>query len=126
MQICLFVVVVKHCANSSELFQDCLMVMLFALCLSYRASDCIYDTRCLFVAVGQLKARFIVLPHSDNMSKAHMVPSQSHYTDTRPTSYVLLFSIHTECLASSNHYHQSLWYDTVRDLNPRPPTPTKP
>ena len=29
--------------------------------------DRIYEMRCLFVAVG-LNARFIVLPHSDNMS----------------------------------------------------------
>ena len=32
----------------------------------------IYEMRCLFVAVG-LNARFIVLPHWDNMSQAHML-----------------------------------------------------
>ena len=32
----------------------------------------IYEMRCPFVAVG-LNARFIVLPHWDNMSQAHML-----------------------------------------------------
>ena len=32
----------------------------------------IYEMRCLFVAVGP-NARFIVLPHWDNMSQAHML-----------------------------------------------------
>ena len=32
--------------------------------------DRIYEMRCPFVAVG-LNARFIVLPHWDNMSQAH-------------------------------------------------------
>ena len=35
--------------------------------------DQIYEMRCLFVAVG-LNVRFIVLPHWDNMSKAHILP----------------------------------------------------
>ena len=35
--------------------------------------DRIYEMRCLFVAVG-LNALFIVLPHWDNMSQAHMIP----------------------------------------------------
>ena len=34
--------------------------------------DRIYEIRCLFVAVG-LNALFIVLPHWDNMSYAHML-----------------------------------------------------
>ena len=34
--------------------------------------DRIYEMRCLFVAV-RFNARFIVLPHWDNMSKAHML-----------------------------------------------------
>ena len=34
--------------------------------------DQIYEMRCPFVAVG-LNARFIVLPHWDNMSQAHML-----------------------------------------------------
>ena len=34
--------------------------------------DRIYETRCPFVAVG-LNAHFIVLPHWDNMSQAHML-----------------------------------------------------
>ena len=34
--------------------------------------DRIYEMRCPFVAVGP-NARFIVLPHRDNMSQAHML-----------------------------------------------------
>ena len=34
--------------------------------------DQIYEMRCPFVAVG-LNVRFIVLPHWDNMSQAHML-----------------------------------------------------
>ena len=34
--------------------------------------DQIYEMRCLFVAVGP-NARFIVLPHWNNMSQAHML-----------------------------------------------------
>ena len=34
--------------------------------------DRIYEMRCPFVAVGH-NARFIVLPHWDNMSQAHML-----------------------------------------------------
>ena len=34
--------------------------------------DRIYEMRCPFVAVG-LNARFIVLPHWNNMSQAHML-----------------------------------------------------
>ena len=56
----------------NELFPDCLKVKLFALVLRYRGGDHIYDMRCSFVAVG-LNARFIVLPHWDNMSQAHMI-----------------------------------------------------
>ena len=37
--------------------------------------DRIYEMRCLFVAVG-LNAHFIVLPHWDNMSQAHMLIHQ--------------------------------------------------
>ena len=36
------------------------------------SGDRIYEMRCPFVAVG-LNARFIVLPHKDNMSQAHML-----------------------------------------------------
>ena len=40
--------------------------------------DRIYEMKCPFVAVG-LNARFIVLPHWDNMSQAHcfLVPNVS-------------------------------------------------
>ena len=58
----------------TKLFPDCLKVMLFTCVL---CGDRIYEMRCLFVAVG-INALFIVLPHWDN--------TQSHYTDTRPTS----------------------------------------
>ena len=42
-------------------------VMLFVVVLRHRGVDRIYEVRCLFVAVGP-NARFIVLPHWDNMS----------------------------------------------------------
>ena len=35
-----------------ELFPDCLKVMLFALDVTPQGVDCIYEMRCLFVAVG--------------------------------------------------------------------------
>ena len=47
--------------------------MLFTLVLCHRGGDRIYEMRCPFVAVGP-NARFIVLPHWDNMSQAHMIP----------------------------------------------------
>ena len=57
----------------NELFPDCLKVKLFALVLRHRGGDRIYEMRCLFVAVGP-NAHFVVLPHWDNMSQAHMLP----------------------------------------------------
>ena len=36
------------------------------------SGDWIYEVRCPYVAVG-LNAHFIVLPHLDNMSQAHML-----------------------------------------------------
>ena len=39
-------------------------------------------------------------------------PTQSHYTDTRPTCYVSWSLLHPEYHASRDHSHfQSLWYD---------------
>ena len=49
--------------------------MLFASCFTRRDGDRIYEMKCLFVAVG-LNARFIVLPHWDNMSQAHKLTHQ--------------------------------------------------
>ena len=47
---CLFVILVKCAANSSELFPNCLKIMLFALDLSNGGSDQIYhEMRCIFV-----------------------------------------------------------------------------
>ena len=51
----------------NELFPDSLKVKLFALVLRHRGGDRIYEMRCVFVAVGP-NARFIVLPHWNNMS----------------------------------------------------------
>ena len=67
MFVSLFVVVVKYPANSSELFPDCLEVMLFVQVLRHSGGDCIFERRCLFVAVG-LYALFTVLPQWDNMA----------------------------------------------------------
>ena len=67
--VCLFVsgVSLKSGQLVNELFPDCLKVKLFALVLRHRGGDLIYEMRCPFVAVGP-NARFIVLPHWDNMS----------------------------------------------------------
>ena len=51
----------------SELFPDCTRSCFSQVVLRRRGGDCIYEMRCLFVAVGP-NARFIVLPHWDNMS----------------------------------------------------------
>ena len=66
---CLFV-----CGNSltsgqlvSELFPDCTMSCFSQVVLRRRGGDCIYEMRCLFVAVGP-NALFIMLPHWNNMS----------------------------------------------------------
>ena len=51
----------------SELFPDCTRSCFSQVVLRRRGGDRIYEMRCLFVAVGP-NARFIVLPHWDNMS----------------------------------------------------------
>ena len=51
----------------NELLPDCKRSCFSQVVLHLRGGDRIYEMRCLFVAVGP-KARFIVLPHWDNMS----------------------------------------------------------
>ena len=64
--------------------------------------DRINEMRCLFVAAGP-NARFIVLPHWDNMS---------HYTVTGLTCYILWCLLHRKYHASRDHSHfQHIWYD---------------
>ena len=55
-----------------ELFPDCTRSCFSQVVSRRRGGDRIYEMRCLFVAVG-LNARFIVLPHWDNMSQAYML-----------------------------------------------------
>ena len=50
-----------------ELFPDCTRSCFSQVVSRHRGGDRIYEMRCLFVAVGP-NARFIVLPHWDNMS----------------------------------------------------------
>ena len=50
-----------------EPFPDCTRSCFSQVVLRRRGGDHIYEMRCLFVAVGP-NARFIVLPHWDNMS----------------------------------------------------------
>ena len=50
-----------------ELFPDCTRSCFSQVVSRRRGGDRIYEMRCLFVAVGP-NARFIVLPHWDNMS----------------------------------------------------------
>ena len=67
--VCLFVCGVSLTSGQlvSELFPDCTRSCFSQVVLRHRGGDRIYEMRSLFVAVG-LSARFIVLPHWDNMS----------------------------------------------------------
>ena len=66
---CLFVCGISLTSSQlvSELFPDCTRSCFSQVVLRRRGGGCIYEMRCLFVAVGP-NARFIVLPHWDNMS----------------------------------------------------------
>ena len=67
--VCLFVCGISLTSSQLviELFPDCTRSCFSQVVLRRRGGDCIYEMRCPFVAVG-LNARFIVLPHWDNMS----------------------------------------------------------
>ena len=67
--VCLFVCGISLMSSQliEELFPDCTRSCFSQVVLRHRGADPIYEKRCLFVAVG-LSARFIVLPHWDNMS----------------------------------------------------------
>ena len=69
LRICLFVCGISLTSGQlvSELFPDCTRSCFSQVVLRRRGGDRIYEMRCLFVAVGP-NARFIVLPHWDNMS----------------------------------------------------------
>ena len=71
---CLFVCGISLTSGQlfSELFPDCTRSCFSQVVLPHRGGDRMYEMRCLFVAVGP-SARFIVLPHWDNMSQAHML-----------------------------------------------------
>ena len=73
--VCLFVCGISLTSGQlfNELFPDCTRSCFSQVVLRPRGGDRIYEMRCLFVAVGP-NARFIVLPHWDNMSQAHMIP----------------------------------------------------
>ena len=66
---CLFVCGISLTSGQlvSELFPDCTRSCFSQVVSRRRGGDRIYEMRCLFVAVGP-NARFIVLPHWDNMS----------------------------------------------------------
>ena len=66
---CLFVCGISLTSGQlvSELFPDCTRSCFSQVVLRRRGGDRIHEMRCLFVAVGP-NARFIVLPHWDNMS----------------------------------------------------------
>ena len=72
--VCLFVCGISLTSGQLviELFPDCTRSCFSQVVLRRRGGDRIYEMRCLFVAVGP-NARFIVLPHWDNMSQAHML-----------------------------------------------------
>ena len=67
--VCLFVCGISLTSGQlfNELFLDCTRSCFSQVVSRRRGGDRIYEMRCLFVAVG-LNARFIVLPHWDNMS----------------------------------------------------------
>ena len=67
--LCLFVCGISLTSGQliNELFPDCTRSFCSQVVSRRRGGDRIYEMRCLFVAVG-LNARFIVLPHWDNMS----------------------------------------------------------
>ena len=67
--VCLFVCGISLTSGQlvSELFPDCTRSCFSQVVLCRRGGDRIFEMRCLFVAVGP-NARFIVLPHWDNMS----------------------------------------------------------
>ena len=66
---CLFVCGISLTSGQliSELFPDCTRSCFSQVVSRRRGGDRIYEMRCPFVAVGP-NARFIVLPHWDNMS----------------------------------------------------------
>ena len=72
--VCLFVCGISLTSGQLiiELFPDCTRSCFSPVVSRRRGGDRIYEMRCLFVTVG-LNARFIVLPHWDNMSQAHML-----------------------------------------------------
>ena len=72
--VCLFVCGISLTSGQlvSELFPDCTRSCFSQVVLRRRGGDRIYEMRCLFVAVGP-NARFIVLPHWDNTSQAHLL-----------------------------------------------------
>ena len=67
--VCLFVCGISLTSRQlvNELFPDYTRSCFSQVVLRRRGGDRIYEMRCLFVAVGP-NARFIVLPHWDNMS----------------------------------------------------------
>ena len=73
-EFCLFVCWISLSSGQLiiELFPDCTRSCFSQVVSHRRGGDRIYEMRCLFVAVGP-NARFIVLPHWDNMSYAHML-----------------------------------------------------
>ena len=68
-EFCLFVCGISLTSGQLviELFPNCTRSCFSQVVLRRRGGDCIYEMRCLFVAV-EPNARFIVLPHWDNMS----------------------------------------------------------
>ena len=84
--VCLFVCVISLTWGQLiiELFPDCTRSCFLQVVLRHSGGDCIHEMRCLFVAVG-VNARFIVLPHWDNMSWAHMLTHQNSGSHSQAT-----------------------------------------
>ena len=86
--------------------------------------DQIYEMRCPFLAVGLYVALKCCLT-GITCHRPTCLPDHSHYTDTRPTSYVLWSPLHHMKHASRDHSHfYSLWYDwTQHQLGNEPTKP---
>ena len=75
--------------------------------------DQIYEMRCLFIAVGP-NARFIVLPHWENMwenMSQHMPPSHIILTPGRPVMFRDPSFIVSTMQEETTPIFKRLWYD---------------
>ena len=98
---------------------DCTRSYFSQVVLRRRGGDRIYEMRCLFVAVRP-NARFIVLPHWDNMSQAHMLthPVTSYWHRADQLCFVAPTSLWLPCKKRPLSFLTSLvWLDPAATRN---------